>query len=160
MTIKNLHAKDNRRMHFSDWLLISTVAFAWYHVGFVWLVQVVCWPLFGSVGQNEFDAYHRAWWRGIRYILFVPSGLTFVGAILLMRWTPGGVPRWILWTALAQYILTYVLTAIWWGPQQAELTRTDTPRFKLIVKTHWVRTALVTGYGVFMLAALAMRISG
>lgn len=144
-------------MHFPDWILILTLVFAWYHVGFVWLVQVVAWPLFGYVGANEFNAYHQAWWRGIRYILFVPSALTFIGAILLLHWTPPGVTPSILWVALASYILTYVLTAVWWGPEQAKLTRTDTPRFELIIKTHWVRTALVTGYAVLMLVALVMR---
>lgn len=144
-------------MNFSDWLLILTLVLAWYHVGFVWLVQVVAWPLFAYVGPNEFNTYHQAWWRGIRYILFVPSALTFIGAILLLHWTPSGVTHSILWIALAQYILTYVLTAVWWGPQQARLTRTDTPQFSLVIETHWVRTALVTGYAACMLAALVMR---
>lgn len=144
-------------MQVSDWLLILTLVFAWYHVGFVWLVQVVAWPLFAYVGQNEFNAYHQAWWRGIRYILFVPTGLILAGAILLLHWAPAGVPHSILWTALAIYILIYVLTAVWWGPQQAKLTRTDTPQFALVINTHWVRTALVTGYAVLMLVALISR---
>jgi hypothetical protein len=82
-------------MGFSDWLLIGTLARAWYQVGCVWLVQVVAWPLFAYVGPKEFEAYHQAWWRGIRYILFVPSGAAFAGTILLLQWTPAGVPRWI-----------------------------------------------------------------
>ncbi|MBV8730754.1 MAG: hypothetical protein JO336_13200 [Acidobacteriia bacterium] len=147
-------------MGFTDWLLIGTLALAWYHVGFVWLVQVVAWPLFAYVGIKEFEAYHKAWWRGIRYILFIPSGAAFAGTILLLHWTPAGVPRWIVWTALALYILTYALTAAWWGPQQAKLIRTDTPQFRLIVETHWVRTALVSGYGAFLLAAAVLRVTG
>jgi hypothetical protein len=144
-------------MRFSDWLLVSTVALAWYSVGFVWLVQVVAWPLFAYVGRNEFEAYHQAWWRGIRYILFVPSGLTLIGMAFLLKWTPPGVPLWTIWTSLGLYILMYVLTAVWWGPQQAKLTCTDTPQFDLIVKTHWARTALVTGYAFSLLIALIMR---
>ncbi len=53
----------------------------------------------------------------------------------------------------------YILTAVWWGPQQARLKRTDTPRFTLLIQTHWVRTALVTCYGVFMLAAVVLRMN-
>jgi hypothetical protein len=146
-------------MNFSDWVLLLTLVLGWYHVGFVWLVQTVCWPLFAYVGPNEFDAYHHAWWRGIRYVLFIPSALIFIGTILLLFWTPPGLSHWIIWIALAQYVLIYVLTAAWWGPQQAKLTRTDTPPFGLIIKTHWVRTALVTGYAVSMLAALVMRMT-
>jgi hypothetical protein len=80
-------------MSSADWVLIWTTALAWYHVGFVWLVQVVAWPLFGYVGRDEFEAYHQAWWRGIRYILFVPSGLAFVGGLYLLLAPPPGVPE-------------------------------------------------------------------
>ena len=68
------------------------LALAWYAVGIVWLVQVVAWPLFGYVGRAEFDTYHQAWWRGIRYVVLVPSGLAFLGGILLLAFPPAGVP--------------------------------------------------------------------
>jgi hypothetical protein len=141
-----------------DWLLVWTTALAWYHVGFVWLVQVVAWPLFAYVGASEFDAYHKAWWRGIRYILFVPSGLALVGGLLLLFFAPAGVPEWLRALGLGLYVLTYVVTAIWFGPQQAQLTDTRSPRFALIIKTHWVRTALVSGSALCYLAAVALRI--
>jgi hypothetical protein len=141
-----------------DWLLVWTVALAWYHVGFVWLVQVVAWPLFAYVGAGEFDAYHQAWWRGIRYILFVPSGFAFVGGLLLLFFPPPYVPEWLLALGFGMYVLTYVLTAAWWGPQQAKLVDTWSPRFRLIIRTHWVRTGLISGYGLCLLAALVLRI--
>jgi hypothetical protein len=143
-------------MRFPDWVLILTLIFAWYHVGIVWLVQVVSWPIFVYVGPNEFEAYHLAWWRGIRYVIFVPSGLTLVGTILLLRFTPSGVPHGILWAALGLYVLTYLLTAVWWGPQQMKLKDPHAPQFGVILKTHWVRTTLVSGYAAILLAALAL----
>lgn len=144
-------------MTLADWVLIATTAFAWYHVGFVWLVQVVAWPLFAYVGQREFDAYHRAWWSGIRYILFVPSGLTFLGGLYLVMAPPTGVPVWLLAFGFGMYVLMYVLTALWWGPQQAKLTDTRSPRFSLIIRTHWLRTALVSAYACCFLAAIVLR---
>lgn len=84
----------------ADWVLIGTTALAWYHVGFVWLVQVVAWPLFAYVGQAEFDSYHQAWWRGIRYILFVPSGLTLAGTVYLLFAHPAAIPEWLVALAL------------------------------------------------------------
>ncbi len=144
-------------MTFVDWLLLCTMALAWYHVGFVWLVQVVAWPLFAYVGPAEFNAYHWAWWRGIRYILFIPSGLSFVGSVLLLFFHPPQVPLWILAAGLALYVLMYALTAVWFGPQQAKLSDTKSPQFALIIKTHWARTALVSAYGLSLFAALALR---
>lgn len=144
-------------MSFADWVLIWTTALAWYHVGFVWLVQVVAWPLFAYVGRNEFDSYHQAWWRGIRYILFVPSALVFLGGLYLLFVPPAGVPEWLLGLAFGMYLLMYVLTAAWWGPQQAKLADTASPRFRLIIRTHWLRTALVSGYALCFLAAVGLR---
>lgn len=145
-------------MNAADWILIVTTALAWYQVGFVWLVQVVAWPLFGYVGPNEFNAYHQAWWRGIRYILFIPSALTFIGGILLLITRPRGVPEWLLADGFAMYVLMYVLTAVWYGPEQAKLTDPRSSRLVTINKVHWIRTALVSGYGLCLLAALALRL--
>jgi hypothetical protein len=147
-------------MNAADWILIVTAVLAWYHVGFVWLVQVVAWPLFAYVGPSEFEAYHQAWWRGIRYILFVPSGLVFVGGILLLLVRPAGVPEWLLALGFGMYVLTYALTAVWFGPEQARLTDPMSSRLATINNSHWVRTALVSGYGLCLLAALALRLSG
>jgi len=55
--------------------------FAWYHVGIIWLIQVVVWPLFAYVGGNAFRAYREAWWRGIRYVIFY--GLALLAALVL-----------------------------------------------------------------------------
>jgi hypothetical protein len=145
-------------MHVADWILIVTAALAWYHVGFVWLVQVVAWPLFAYVGPREFEAYHQAWWRGIRYILFVPSALVFVGGSLLFFMRPAGVPEWLLAAGFGTYVLTYLLTALWFGPEQARLIDPTSSRLTAINNSHWVRTALVSGYGLSLLAALALRL--
>lgn len=145
-------------MHFSDWLLVITFVLVWYHVGIVWLVQVVAWPLFGYVGHNEFEAYHLAWWRGIRYVIFVPGVFALLGGILLLRFRPAGIPTWLLATGLGLYVLMYVLTVVWWGPQQARMKTTAEPRFALLNRTHWIRTALVSGYGILLMVALVMRL--
>lgn len=145
-------------MNFSGWLLIWTLAFAWYGVGIVWLVQIVAWPLFSYVGRNEFDSYHLAWWRGIRYVILAPAGLAFLGGILLLRFTPSGIPIWIIWAGVGMEIAMWGLTALWFGPRQAKLTNTETGGFRLLIKTHWLRTALISGYGLVLLAALVAHI--
>lgn len=145
-------------MNADDWILIVTAMLAWYHVGFVWLVQVVAWPLFAYVGPKEFEAYHQAWWHGIRYILFIPSGLTFVGGLLLLFAHPQGVPEWLLAAGFAMYVLTYVLTAVWYGPEQAKLTDPRSPRLAMVNNVHWIRTALVSGNALCLLAAVALRL--
>lgn len=146
-------------MNFSGWLLLLTLVLAWYCVGIIWLVQVVAWPLFAYVGRAEFDRYHQAWWRGIRYVILVPSGLAFLGGILLLADPPSGVPVSLLWAAIIVDGAMWVLTAAWFGPQQAKLTDTGSPRFQTLIHTHWLRTALVSGYGVLLFAALFLHLT-
>lgn len=143
-------------MHFSDWLLVLTLSLAWYHVGIIWLVQIIAWPIFGFVGRDQFEAYHQAWWRGIRYVIFVPNGFTLLGSILLLHFRPIGVPEGVLVTGLVLYLVMYVLTAVWYGPQQAKMKTTDSPRFQLLNRTNWIRTWLISGYGVSLTVALIM----
>jgi len=50
----------------------------------------------------------------------------------------------------------YLPTAVWWGPQQAKLKDPRSARFGLIIRTHWIRTALVSAYGLALLAALVL----
>ena len=145
-------------MSLADWLLLCAVAFGWYHTGFIWLVQVVAWPLFGYVGPKEFERYHQAWWRGIRFILFIPSALAGVAGLWLLFVRPVGVPEWLVALAFTAYVLTYVVTAIWFGPQQAALNDACSPRFELILRTHWLRTALVTANALCLLGALVLRL--
>lgn len=49
----------------SEQLLMAACALSFYGVGQVWLVQLSSYPLWTYVGEREFHAYHRAWWRSI-----------------------------------------------------------------------------------------------
>ncbi len=48
------------------------------------------------------------------------------------------------------------LTAMWYGPQQAKLKTADSPGFQLLNRTNWIRTLLISGYGVALAFALTM----
>jgi hypothetical protein len=141
-----------------DWLLLGTFALAWYHVGIIWLVQLVAWPLFGFVGHDEFDAYHQRWWNGIKYVILVPGGLGFLGIIALLFARPPSVPPALIACGVALQTIMYALTALWYGPQQARMHDTRSPIFRTLNRTNWVRTGLVSGYGIVLLVAVAYRI--
>ncbi len=145
-------------MRFADWLLLWTLALAWYGVGCVWLVQLVAWPLFGFVGRNEFAAYHQRWWDGIKIPILVPGTLAFAGGIGLLFARPAAVPVALIGAGVAMEIVVYLLTAFWYGPQQARLHDTSSPVFARLKTAHWVRTALLSGYGLVLLAAVVLRI--
>ena len=143
-------------MRFADWLLLWTLALAWYGVGCVWLVQLVAWPLFGFVGRNEFAAYQRSW-DDIKIPILVPGTLAFRRHRLPVR-PPRRRPVALIGAGIAMEIVVYLLTAFWYGPQQARLHDTSSPVFARLKTAHWVRTALLSGYGLVLLAAVVLRI--
>jgi hypothetical protein len=135
----------------SQWLLVVMTLLAVGGVGQVWLVQLSSYRLFAYVGPREFEAYHWAWWRSIWGPVISPAALVFVGAVVMLWMPPPGIPSWALWLGFALELLLGVGTAIWWGPLMARLSAPDTgliqPRYRQLLRTHWIRVALVTSYG-------------
>lgn len=136
----------------SQWLLAVTALSAVYGVGQVWLVQLSSYHLWSLVGPGEFEAYHWAWWRSIWGPVMVPAGVVVIGSILMLWLRPPGVPSWAVWLGFTVEISIGVGTAIWWGPLMARVGSPETgliaPLYRQLMLTHWIRVALVTGYGL------------
>jgi hypothetical protein len=131
-------------------LLLVTSALSLYGLGNVWLVQVACYRLWQYVGRREAYAYHNAWWHSIWGVLFIPAGIVFLGSFALLRLRPIGVTRRAARIGLTFQLLTYGLTAVWWGPLMARLVTSDAGLslrlYHLLMTTHWLRVGLVTAY--------------
>ena len=133
-------------------LLLVTSVLSLYGLGNVWLVQLACYRLWQYVGPQEAFAYHNAWWHSIWGVLFIPAGVVFLGSFALLRIRPKGVTRRDARTGLTLQLLTYGLTAVWWGPLMARLVTSDAGLsrrlYHLLMTTHWLRVGLVTAYAV------------
>jgi hypothetical protein len=133
-------------------LLLGTSTLGLYAVGNVWLVQLVCYRLWAYVGRDEAYAYHIAWWHSIWVVLFVPSGLLFLGAVSLPWHHQGDPDGRLAWLGLVLQIVTAIGTAFWWAPLMARLVSESgimsARDYSLLMSTHWIRLALVTAYGV------------
>lgn len=120
--------------------------------GLAWFVQVVHYPLFGSVGGEAFPAYEREHVRrttvvvaplmvteaatAALLIVLEPSPLTVVGGVLVL--------------------LVWLSTALVQVPLHRRLERGfDGAAHDALVRTSWARTALWTARGGVALALLA-----
>jgi hypothetical protein len=143
----------------SEWLLVAACALSFYGVGQVWLVQLSSYPLWTYVGEREFHAYHRAWWRSIWGVILAPSALLALGSALMVWLRAPGVPAWAAWSGLALQAALLLGTAIWWGPLMAHLEAPDggllRERYRLMMASHWLRVAIVTAYALLVLWMLA-----
>ena len=85
----------------SEQLLMAACALSFYGAGQVWLVQLSSYPLWIYVGEREFHAYHRAWWRSIWGVILAPSALLGLGSALMVWLRAPGVPSWEVWCGFA-----------------------------------------------------------
>lgn len=130
------------------------LAVAWYNVAVIWVMEVETfrsWPL---MEKASFQRVRAAHWRALPGLVFIPLGATFFGIIALIWFHPVGTPMWMIWTGLALQLAAWVLTALFWGRWQARITYDDIgpsdPLVSRLITTHWVRTLLLTLYGVLI----------
>lgn len=148
----------------ASWLLLTTFALSLYATGQVWLVQLSSYPLWAHVGHGDFKDYHRAWWRSIWGVVLVPSVLTAVCSVLMLRWGVPGVPASALWFGLGLQAAFVLGTTCWWGPLMARLEAPggglDPYRYRLLMLTHWLRVMVITAYSALLgwMMAISLRL--
>jgi hypothetical protein len=65
-----------------------------YVLGEIWFFQIVVYPLFGKVGEEEYVAYHRFYSSRIPLLVIVPGFASFLLTIPLVFFAPDSVPTW------------------------------------------------------------------
>lgn len=132
--------------------LLANLALAFYNTGSIWSMEVDIFRSWRLLDRTAFAAVRAAHWKKLPYWIFIPVGLAFVGAIVLIWYHPAGSPSWAIWVNVCSQLCSHVLTAIFWGPWQARLARdplaAQSPLLAKIVRTHWVRTLLINLYAI------------
>ena len=135
-------------------LLLITFALSAYGTGQVWLVQISGYPLWKFVSDDQFHAYHNAWWRSIWGVILAPAGLLCLCALMMLKWRTPITPAWSVWLGIGMQLILLVGTALWWGPLMARLEQpqggVDPHRFHVLLNSHWMRVALVSFYSVLL----------
>jgi hypothetical protein len=141
-------------------LLLAAFALAMIAAGQVWLVQLSSYRLWAFVGRGEWRAYHEAWWRSIWFVVIAPAVILFLLSILMLEWSPAGVPAWTVWLGFALQVALVAGTALWWAPLMANLLSEDgslpAKRYQLLLNTHWLRVAVVSAYALLSLYMVEM----
>jgi hypothetical protein len=142
----------------AGWLLIQAGS-TWAMVGLIWFVQLVHYPLMGSVGNQDFVSYEaghvqRTSWVVIPLMLaelLSSCALLFAGGALVSR------PEALLGLSLlvGVWASTFFLQVPLHERLGAGFAR---PEHERLVKTNAIRTALWSGRGALVLVWLARAI--
>ena len=114
-------------------VLLTHAAATWALVGLIWTVQLVHYPLFGSVGRDRFKDYHARHTRNITWIV-APLMFTELGtAVILLA---GGVrDPWLL-ASLVPLAFNWMSTWLIQIPQHRRLAEVfdETVHHRLVWK--------------------------
>jgi hypothetical protein len=141
-------------MSTSGFLLLN-LALAFYNVGTIWAHEIDIFRTWALVDRKDFHEIQRAHWHKLPYWIFVPVGLAFAGLVALFWYHPVGMPMALASASFVMLLASSALTAVFWGPWQAKLSRDDragrSPYLAKILSTHWIRTALINAYAFLLL---------
>jgi hypothetical protein len=127
--------------------LLLNLALAFYNVGTIWAHEVDIFRAWRLVGP-QFHDVQAAHWRKLPYWVLGPVAAAFAGSVALFWYHPAESPAWAIAGAFGCQAASLILTAFFWGRWQAALSHD--PRgaksvfLTRILRTHWVRTALVS----------------
>jgi len=136
--------------------LVLNLALGFYNAGTIWAMETDIFRSWKLVGNQEFHTVQEVHWRKLPYWIFTPVGLALAGSVALIWYHPLGSPAWAIWGVPSAQSLSLVLTAVYWGPWQARLSKDPLgPRsayLDKILETHWVRTFLINASALMLLA--------
>jgi hypothetical protein len=143
--------------------LIINMALAFYNVGTIWAHEVDIFRSWKLVEPESFLRIQTNHWRKLLYWVFIPVGAGFVGSMILVWYRPPGSPSWAVWGVLGSQLGAHALTALFWGPWQARLSKDEmgpnSPYLAKILRTHWIRTLLIT-LNAFIFLAWVLVVEG
>jgi len=126
------------------------------NVGTIWAHEIDIFRSWRLADRATFERVRTAHWRKLPYWIFAPVGFALIGSIALSWYHPPGSPAWGIWGGLGCQLASHALTAAFWGRWQAALGKDDrgpdSPYLARILSTHWIRTLLITAYGVILCA--------
>ena len=148
-------------MDFSHWFLLFYTVLICYNLGIVWFVQIVVYPLFAQVGEQEYVTYHKFYTSQISLPVIVPGFASFLLPVTLLFLRPESVPLWVAAANVACGLLSLVVTVALEIPRHARLENggKQPTVIQELIQYNWPRTLGITGSACLTLAMLVLAFS-
>ncbi len=126
-----------------------------FMTGLIWFVQVVHYPLAGSVGAGSLQTYQAEHMSRTSWVVGPPMLIEAVTTAWLVFVPPQGVPRWMTWLGLVLLVVVWLSTAALQVPaHQRLLAEGTTAALPQLVSTNWIRTIGWTARSALALGVL------
>jgi hypothetical protein len=129
-------------------LVVQTAA-VWFMVGFIWVMQVLHYPLFDRVGRDAFPRYETDHNRLFSLLVGPGIAVTLITTAVLLALRPAPLPGLAVVLEVLLLVVIIASTAIWQAPQHGKLAKGfDQQAYEILVQTNWIRTAAWSIFGL------------
>ena len=135
--------------------LLLNISSSWFMVGLIWFIQIVHYPLFNLVGNNEFQVYHNGHSTLITPLVGTVMIIELISSILLVVFPPKNVPLTIPIIGVILIFIIWASTAFLQIPQHNALAKAyELEAHNILVQTNWIRTIAWSMRGFLLLYML------
>ena len=148
-------------MDLAHWLLLIWTAIIFYVLGGIWFAQIVVYPLFARVGEDEYVAYHRFYSSRIPLPVIVPGFASFLLPVALVFLRPDPVPLWMALANAGCGIVGLLVTVALEIPRHVRLEKDGKQEtvIRELILYNWPRTLSITGSALLTVMMLAAAFS-
>ena len=143
----------------TDFVFLIHAGATLFLVGLIWTIQIVHYPLFESVGTQNYAVYQASHMSRITYVV-APVMLAELGTAVyfsFVNYEP--IDRILFWIGLMLAILIWISTALVQSPIHGRLAeKFDENLVRKLVLTNWIRTILWTMRGALVLWMIWLKI--
>ena len=138
-------------MNWPTSILLTNVVATLFLVGLIWLIQVVHYPLFDDVGEQNYVTYQQRHQSNITYIVGPVMLIEIITAVMLAIYPVKGVGNTLVYVGIALVVVIWLSTAFIQVPCHSKLVNGfDPAAYKWLIQSNWIRTIAWTGRGVIV----------
>ncbi len=136
-------------------IFLANVVATLFLTGLIWMVQVVHYPLFDDIGDQNYIRYQQRHQTNITYIVG-PVMLIELATAVLMVWYPmDSIGQLSIYLGLGLVVLIWSSTAFIQVPCHEKLVLGfDPAAYQWLVQSNWIRTIAWTVRSVIVISML------
>ena len=138
-------------MNWPQTILLANVAATFFLVGLIWMVQIVHYPLFDDVGEQNYVSYQQRHQTNITFIVGPVMLIELVTAVMLAFYPIEGIEKSIVYAGIGLVALIWLSTAFIQVPCHEKLVKGfDPAAYQWLVNSNWIRTIAWTARGALV----------
>ena len=128
-------------MNWSLSILLANITSTLFLVGLIWMVQIVHYPLFDDVGEENYVSYQQRHQSNITYIVGPVMLIELIAAFMLLWYPVEGVSKSLVYCGIGLVLVIWLSTAFVQVPCHEKLVKGFEPAaYKWLVNSNWIRT--------------------